>query len=46
MNFPRLVNIDLLKNPANWLIVYLMVAFAVLVMMLVGPVAGMKGEAS
>lgn len=34
---PQLVNTDLLKNPYNWIIVWLMLAFAAFAIALVAP---------
>jgi hypothetical protein len=43
----KIVNIDLLRNPWNWIIVYLMVIFAVFLFTLVDPLqAGVNSDAA
>lgn len=42
MAFPRLINTDLIKNPYNWIVVFLMCLFGLVFLGLVFPQA--KGE--
>lgn len=40
---PRLINWELIRNPLNWVVVYLMVAFAIVALALIDPL-GAKGN--